>query len=564
MRCKYHPERAGRRRCHACRQPVCGACVRHADRREFCSGICHLAWKAEQEPRAPRARRLSRKAKKRARRGQQAALAQAVLQAKALQALWLQAQETAHSLQAAAPPEPVPLVERAPPGEAARRVEPAAPAESASPAASAFTAEPASPATPASPLEPGIPLEAAPRRPAPIVLHKAAPRGSRFAALVAAQALILAGAAGILWLGNARLEDAAGRLARDTELRHPAPPETPFLLDPPHEFSAPTLTVAMQADADARVTVLVDGIPHAVTAATVPPVLTLTLDAGPHVLQPVAERRGLTAYGPAVLVRRTAPKPSRAPAPPLPAKKGIDRVPAAGRAVSFTFDGGSSANAAAAILSALRERGITTTLFLTGEFIRRYPEMVLRALDDGHEVGNHTWNHPHLTTFDANRRHDNRPHVDRSFVREQLERTEAEYRKLTGRPMAPLWRAPYGEVNAVIEGWATELGYRHVGWTRDTGLGTLDSLDWVTDEDSRLYLSGPAFERRLIELARTRPDDLGGGIFLMHLGTERKEDQLHTHLPRILDVYHAEGFRIVPVSHLIAATAAPDIARRAD
>ena len=62
--------------------------------------------------------------------------------------------------------------------------------------------------------------------------------------------------------------------------------------------------------------------------------------------------------------------------------------------VSLTFDGGYSAYEATEILDALRAREIKTTIFLTGIFIKRHPEVTRQIVLDGHEVGNHTMTHP--------------------------------------------------------------------------------------------------------------------------------------------------------------------------
>ena len=90
------------------------------------------------------------------------------------------------------------------------------------------------------------------------------------------------------------------------------------------------------------------------------------------------------------------------------------------REVSLTFDGGAGHEAAEIILDVLKENNIITTFFLTGQFVKRNPAIVLRMLHEGHEVGNHTYNHPHLTTFEQNGKHDIGDEVDRAYVQHQL------------------------------------------------------------------------------------------------------------------------------------------------
>jgi peptidoglycan/xylan/chitin deacetylase (PgdA/CDA1 family) len=234
------------------------------------------------------------------------------------------------------------------------------------------------------------------------------------------------------------------------------------------------------------------------------------------------------------------PAPSaraRGPAPP-----DMTRGPADRPDILVSFDAGSSERGAALILDALATRGIRTTIFLTGDFIRRYPEIVRRIARDGHEVGNHTDTHPHLTTYAEDGRQMTRAGVDRRFLAGQLARTARLYREITGRAMAPLWRAPYGEQNAEIRRWAAEQGYWHVGWTG--GRGGLDGLDWVTDPRSPAYQPAPRLVARLVDHAEN------GGIILLHLGSDR-EEPVAASVGRLLDGLRARGFRFARASDFL-------------
>jgi peptidoglycan/xylan/chitin deacetylase (PgdA/CDA1 family) len=213
--------------------------------------------------------------------------------------------------------------------------------------------------------------------------------------------------------------------------------------------------------------------------------------------------------------------------------------------ILVSFDAGSSDRGAADILDALRRRGIRTTIFLTGQFIRRYPDLTRRIAEDGHEVGNHTWDHPHLTTYAVDGRQATRAGVTEAIVRGELRETADLYRETTGRAMAPLWRAPFGEENAEIRQWALRAGFAHVSWTHGAG-GSLDSLDWVSDPESPRYRSSERVISRLLSSARP------GGIILMHLGSDR-DDPVGEHLPRLLDGLASEGYRFSTASELIAS-----------
>jgi hypothetical protein len=53
------------------------------------------------------------------------------------------------------------------------------------------------------------------------------------------------------------------------------------------------------------------------------------------------------------------------------------------------------------LLDLLRKSDSKITLFVTGEFYERYPELVEQAAGDGHEIGYHTHNHPLVTDSDV-------------------------------------------------------------------------------------------------------------------------------------------------------------------
>ena len=222
------------------------------------------------------------------------------------------------------------------------------------------------------------------------------------------------------------------------------------------------------------------------------------------------------------------------------------------REVAFTFDGGAEDNVAGEILDILWARKIQATMFLTGGFIRSHPDLVRRMVDEGHEVGNHTDAHPHLTTYEKNHRQQTLPNVTREFLVGQLRRAEESFHRLTGQAMAPYWRAPFGEHNAEIRAWAAEAGYRHISWTRGAGTAEdLDTRDWVADRSSRIYRSREEIATRILEFGHGRPEGINGGIILMHLGSNRKTDRPHEALPQLLRTLQSQGYRIVTISELL-------------
>ncbi len=224
----------------------------------------------------------------------------------------------------------------------------------------------------------------------------------------------------------------------------------------------------------------------------------------------------------------------------------LTRGPGGRKRLVLSFDGGSSAEVATEVLDLLKARGLRTTLFLTGAFIQRFPALVKRMAAEGHEIGNHTMNHPH---FAPGMKRD--PKWTRERVQHELLEADAALLRVAGRPMDPLWRAPYGEHTAEIRRWAEELGYRHVGWSEGA-----DTLDWATPHERRLYRTGEAIVQRLQQRLNRDGD---GIIVLMHLGSARRSSDRPTEgLGAFMDRARQEGWSFVPVGALLHDLGKPD------
>ncbi|MBN1757836.1 MAG: polysaccharide deacetylase family protein [Chitinispirillaceae bacterium] len=227
------------------------------------------------------------------------------------------------------------------------------------------------------------------------------------------------------------------------------------------------------------------------------------------------------------------------------------------KTVALTFDGGSLANVTPAILDTLAGHSVSATMFLTGHFIRRYPDITRRIVAEGHACGNHTFSHPHLTSYAMDRTNRTLPEMTASRLREEFRRAEDLFFTTTGLPFAPIWRAPYGEYNREICRWAREAGYLHIGWRQGrTWLLGLDSNDWIPDSTTPGFHTPMAFFDKVVHLARLQPDGINGGIILMHLGTQRRDPamQVHTVLGMLIDTLRADGYRFVQIPEMVSAS----------
>lgn len=261
------------------------------------------------------------------------------------------------------------------------------------------------------------------------------------------------------------------------------------------------------------------------------------------------DNKGNSSYSPAVtvnlLTRPAAPLVAEKTTAPEPPVDGLNliRAPVGNRQVLLTFDGGSDANATSMILDILEREKIHATIFLTGEYMKRYPELVRRIAEDGHTVGNHTYSHPHLTTYSFNERQQTLTGVTQAFLKSQLDRANEVFRLITGRNMSPYWRAPFGEFNRQILRWAADDGYRAVYWTPH-----LDTLDWVNSPSSPLYHGPKQILDKILRQADNGPSGVDGGIILMHLGSGRPEDaRADVILQPLIDDLRSEGYTFTTV-----------------
>lgn len=133
----------------------------------------------------------------------------------------------------------------------------------------------------------------------------------------------------------------------------------------------------------------------------------------------------------------------------------------AGKCVALTFDDGPHPEYTPQILDILDEYGVKATFFVVGENAARYPEIVKRIIDSGHEIGNHTWSHKGM----------------KGITREQAEKEITDthvFLKETFNYCPVLFRPPGGGEYSLAREIAAENGYKYVLWAWRT-----DSKDWA-------------------------------------------------------------------------------------
>jgi peptidoglycan/xylan/chitin deacetylase (PgdA/CDA1 family) len=206
----------------------------------------------------------------------------------------------------------------------------------------------------------------------------------------------------------------------------------------------------------------------------------------------------------------------------------IDHGPRGTNRVALTFDMGGRVEPALDIMNYLVANNVRATIFMTGAMAEnrntdagRQVLGIIQANQQLFELGNHSYSHP-----------DFRDLTD-AAIADELRRTETAVAKYTTVTMPPLFRPPYGGVDADVLRAVGALGYsRTIMWDVDT-------IDWRPPEDG-----GPSASAMVTKVLN---NSQGGSIVIMHLGGYNTFEAL----PGIVDGLRNAGFELVTVSELL-------------
>lgn len=206
-------------------------------------------------------------------------------------------------------------------------------------------------------------------------------------------------------------------------------------------------------------------------------------------------------------------EPGTKPADSADGKEPIKRV-------ALTFDDGPDKVYTSKVLDILHEYGVPGTFFLVGTQVEKFPDTAKRIVDEGHSIGNHSWNHADLSKLSA------------AAIREQISKADEAMKQATG-VVPSLFRAPYGAVSKTLKAELNKLGRELVGWT-------VDPRDWAGT-------SVAAMRKNVNETVR--PD----GVILLHSFGGKNGDLTNTLelLPLIIADLHDKGYVFVTIDELL-------------
>ena len=198
--------------------------------------------------------------------------------------------------------------------------------------------------------------------------------------------------------------------------------------------------------------------------------------------------------------------------------------------IALTFDDGPDPVYTPEILDILKTYHVPATFFVVGSQANKFPDLVRRIVDEGHEIGNHTFTHPDVAKISA------------AQLTMEVNATQRVIESITGRSTV-LFRPPFavdieprtvGEIDAVEA--VSKMGYYTVNMY-------IDGNDWKLVDDPK-------------RITQTILDDTAashGNVALLHDAGGDRSGTVAA-LPRIIEALRAKGYTFVPLAELISRT----------
>lgn len=179
--------------------------------------------------------------------------------------------------------------------------------------------------------------------------------------------------------------------------------------------------------------------------------------------------------------------------------------------IALTFDDGPHPIYTPKLLDGLKERNVKATFFVVGKNIVGNEEIIKRMDQEGHLIGNHTYDHVKITAL--------KPEA----ACEQIVKTSSLVKEITGKDTEYI-RPPFGEWDKSLE----------CGINLFPVLWSIDPLDWTTKNTDQVV-------NKVVEEAEE------DAIILLH---DYYDSSVEAAL-RIVDILQAEGYEFVTVDKLI-------------
>ena len=182
--------------------------------------------------------------------------------------------------------------------------------------------------------------------------------------------------------------------------------------------------------------------------------------------------------------------------------------------IAITFDDGVDPNITPKVLDILKRYNAKATFFIIGKYAVSYPQIVKRIVDEGHDIGNHSYYHKGCF-----------PMQKSADIYKEIQQCNNALKQASGKEIE-LFRPPFGVTNPMIGAAVRRSGLQSIGWS----IRSLDTIGQCIDK----------VERRVIRQIKA------GEIILLHDNREGA-DLL---LDRLLNQIQNKGLEAVTIKKL--------------
>ncbi|GAE26365.1 carbohydrate esterase [Halalkalibacter wakoensis JCM 9140] len=184
----------------------------------------------------------------------------------------------------------------------------------------------------------------------------------------------------------------------------------------------------------------------------------------------------------------------------------------------LTFDNGYENGYTEKVLDVLKEKEVPAAFFVTGHYLNDASDLIVRMVEEGHIVGNHSWHHPSL------------PEVGDGRLTNELNKVKEKFTELTGVKEMHYLRPPRGQFSERSLVLSEKLGYTNVFWS-------MAYKDWEVEKQK-----GGDYAYNQI-MKRIHP----GAIMLIHSVSSDNAEAL----PRVIDDAREQGYEFKSLDDLM-------------
>jgi polysaccharide deacetylase family sporulation protein PdaB len=189
------------------------------------------------------------------------------------------------------------------------------------------------------------------------------------------------------------------------------------------------------------------------------------------------------------------------------------------KVVALTFDISWGNNTPIPVIDILKSHNVKSTFFLSGPWVKQYPDVPQRIKQDGHEIASHGFRHINLSN------------LSKAEIKDEIMKAHNNIKEIT-EVDAKLIRTPNGDYNDQVIEAAHEINYEVIQWS-------VDSLDWMNPGVNTI-------------IERVSKKVHPGAIILMHASDTCK--QTTEALPTVISNLKSQGYEFVTVSELLKMT----------